>query len=240
MRFIFFFFIVLTVSLALPAQSIKIKDPFFEKELIRLCVDTNGITGDILKKDAEKVKNLRIVNDGIKSIKGLEGFVKLQYLELQCAKLKGRLRLNFAKRLSVLDVQNTPLEKVVINGNQKLEVLHLKHCQSLKTLNISKNTRLVTVDIINSGIGELDLSKNTGLNKIWVKENRNLTFLDLANGKNSFIDHLLGIDIDITLNPVLEVVLVDDPINAALGHEPYTSQEWAKDAKTNFKGKTTF
>ena len=64
------------------SQTIEIPDKNFERVLIAYGIDTDKkINGKLLKRDAVKVTFLDVSNKKIKSLKGIEAFTSLVYLD---------------------------------------------------------------------------------------------------------------------------------------------------------------
>lgn len=90
-------------------QTVEIPDRNFEKALVDLKIDSDAkINGLILKSDAQKVTFLDVSGRKIKSLKGIEAFTSLQYLDCKNNQLSN-LNVNDNIGLTYLyaDVNNT-------------------------------------------------------------------------------------------------------------------------------------
>ena len=137
-----------------PGDPIAVPDEGFLAALIAKGVDTNG-DGSISVAEAEAVTRLEIPFDfepgtpWIESLKGIEWFVNLEYLDCSLYRLK------------TLDFSHNPA----------LKELYCNH-NGLNHLDISKNTRLEILDCSSNdsyldcpdcGIRNLDVSNNIHL-----------------------------------------------------------------------------
>lgn len=108
---------------------INIPDQFFETELIKQGIDSDGIVNQqILKSDAEKVTHLDLnltANFGDTSdLTGIEGFVNITFLS----------------------AANQEIETVDLSFNTQLDTIYLLG-NRLKNIDLSKNTNLIFADL---------------------------------------------------------------------------------------------
>ena len=147
----------------------------------------SGLTGvnvGSIISDAKlaNVKEIRVVESGITSLKGVEYFTNLTLLS--CSN----------NQLTSLDVtQNTLLINLYCSNNQ------------LTTLDVSRNTELGLLECWDNSISSLDVSNNTKLSYLDCSDNK-LTSLDVS--KNSKLEKLLCrnnqlTSLDVTKNPKL-------------------------------------
>ncbi|RKE98128.1 leucine-rich repeat domain-containing protein [Ichthyenterobacterium magnum] len=156
---------------------IKIPDINFEQALIDYGVDTNGLSGTILIRDAEAVTELVIQDKSITNMQGIEAFVGLK--TLVCS----------YNNIMNLDITNNLLLETLICGNNQLfdlNVTNLKHLiyldaadNQITDLDISHNKALVYLDISLNQISHLDLDYNVGLKYMYVFNNQ-FTNLDIS------------------------------------------------------------
>ncbi|MCL6460692.1 MAG: T9SS type A sorting domain-containing protein [Flavobacterium micromati] len=137
----------------------------------------------------------------------------------------------FNNQLASLDVtKNIDLITLICDSNQltTLDVsknldLNTLHCNSneLSTLDVSKFVKLTSLQCKQNNLTALDISKNIALKTIICNSNK-LTSLNLKNGKNSFITNS---NIDLSLNPDLSCIGVDDVT--------YANTNWATKKDVN-------
>ncbi len=210
-------------------KGIPIADDNFEKELICLGFDSNGLTGDILESDALKITSLIIKNDSIKNFEGIQHFKNLVHLEIRALKKVQFLDIACLSSLLVIHLENSSFTTLSMGDHPNLEVLFIDNCEAIKNVNTNGSPRLRSLFINNTSIGTLDLSDNKALQKVWITKNNKLQFLNLANGKNNDLQNRLGLDVNLCENPAMDVIIVDDPEKATLGKYPYIKTEWKKD-----------
>lgn len=142
---------------------------------------------------------------GISSIKGIEYFMALTYLDCSSNQLteldvSNNTRLTYLNcelnDITTLDVsKNTALTELYCYGNQLTELnvnntaLEKLHCDDnqLTALDVSDNTALTELDCSRNQITELDVSKNTALVRLECADNK-LTALDVS--KNTELEIL--------------------------------------------------
>lgn len=151
--------------------------------------------------ELQQIKSLDISAYNIKSLKGIEYFENLQYLNIELNLLQEldlsqnlNLRTLYASNNQLLTTLKLPnnIEIVELNFNTKLENFDIAQYKKLKwfyatdvklnTVNVTELTNLVALNLENTGINEIDLSNNLNLEYINVSNN-NLRKLDLRNNK---------------------------------------------------------
>lgn len=163
--------------------------------------DNDGI---ISQAECDTVKKIYVVNKDIASLKGIEYFTALTWLN--CSE----------NPLKVLDVsENTDLEMLACVGNE-LTILDVSKNFALKTLNcyrnkltsldVSKNSALTYLDCDLNQLTTLDISNNPALTYLNCRSNR-LTSLDIS--KNAALTYLSCdsnrlVSLDIGKNSALE------------------------------------
>lgn len=140
----------------------------------------------------------------------------------------------YDNNLTSLDVTNLPLLKDLDCVNNKLtsldlsknpELLELQvYENNLTSLDISNNLKLVELYAESNSITSLDVSKNIALVDLSIAYNQ-LTYLNIRNGNNTNLDNR---DFDISNNPALTCVTVDDVTHA-------NTTLIKKDAQTEYK-----
>ncbi len=163
--------------------------------------------------------SLYISNKGISELTGIQDFVNLV----------------------TLDCKNNSLTNLDFNSNDLLEYLYCSGNQ-LAGINVSSNTALTRLNVANNMLTSLDVSANSNLTELYcssnqltaidITQNHNLTVLscysnqlvsvDANNGHNDII-----ISFNLTDNPDLTCVLVDDPI-ASEGYANWFIDPWAQ------------
>ncbi len=126
----------------------------------------------------------------------------------------------YSNPLGSLDVTQNPLledldcvdnQLTVLDVSQNLELQELQAYEnSLTSLDISNNVKLIELYIEDNQITSLDVSKNIALVDLSCAYN-SLTYLNMRNGNNTNLDNR---DFDITNNPGLTCVAVDDVVYA--------------------------
>ncbi|WP_298238153.1 hypothetical protein [uncultured Algibacter sp.] len=105
-----FFFIACTMLCAFCyGQTVNIPDKNFERILVELGIDTDKeVNGVVLRSDVQTVSFLDLYNKKIKSLKGIEAFVSLTYLDCRNNYLSHLdLSKNIALNTLYSDVNNT-------------------------------------------------------------------------------------------------------------------------------------
>jgi len=143
-----------TTSPPSTSEIITFPDANFEKAVRS---EIGKPTGDILKRDVEKVDVLNVSEKDISDLSGIEHFIELT--DLSCN----------GNRLVSLD----------ISKNTKLQYLNCSY-NSLTSLDISKNTLLVFLRCSDNYITTLNCRNNTLLKEIACVDNR-LISLDISN-----------------------------------------------------------
>lgn len=133
--------------------------------------------------------------------------------------LDGKISTALATEIKVLDLQQyTKISDLTgIEAFTSLETLLTPLSgSSFKTLNLSNNKALKSLTINSSLLTSLDLSKNTALKSLELKNNKNLTELNLQNQQNSL---MTVANLNLTNNTILTCILVDDVA--------YSNANWA-------------
>lgn len=137
-----------------------------------------GEDGILSNAEIESIKEIDVAGLGISSLKGIECFTELTYLECAFNKLT---ELNLSKNtvLTFLDCLQNNISNLDVSCNTDLKNLS---CSSnpLTSLNVSKNLLLESLDCVNDQLTNLDVSKNTALKDLTCYHNQ-LTSLDVSN-----------------------------------------------------------
>jgi len=135
--------------------------------------------------------------------------------------------------LTTLDLSsNTNIETVVVDYNSFTSI-DISTVTSLEQIDLSFNplvsivlpisTNLFYLNVAYTNLSSLDISSQTGLTNLYVKDCPNLSTLNLANGSNSSLGDMYAQN-----NSSLSCIQVDDPI-ASAGYPG-----WIKDVSTNY------
>ncbi|PBJ11435.1 Internalin-J precursor [Flavobacterium sp. ACN6] len=190
-----------------PIAYTLIPDPNFEKELIRLGIDKDGLNGKVVTSDVSVVKSLNMINKDITDLTGIADFTSLESLSVA------------NNSLSLLDIsKNTNLKSFNCNSN-KLETLNVSSNNALtylscfdnklKILDISNNPSLVSLECENNQLTLLDASKNASLMTLRCSSNQ-LSSLNVKNGNNTILGSSPNFEVDFRNNPNLTCIQVDD------------------------------
>ena len=169
---------------------VEIPDIEFEKELIRVGIDSDGeINQKLLKTDAEKVTKLSLYRADINTLKGIESFVNLKNLDAE------------ANKLTSIDLSNNILlDTIHLGFNNLTTIKGLNNALNLKWLSLSGN--LFTEFTI----------ENPSIENILMSHNELTSFN--ANQCPKLTGVLLHINkleaLDFSNNPLLETLIFSD------------------------------
>ncbi|MCM8567755.1 T9SS type A sorting domain-containing protein [Gramella jeungdoensis] len=151
---------------------VNIPDPNFEQALIDLGIDSDGVVNtSILRSDAETVRTLNI-SDPINN----------QDLPSVYAKIQDLTGIEAFINLSELNASNNDVGIVNLENNSLLINLYLRDCSNLRFLDLSKNTKLVTLDVGRSRLsGTINLDNLSNLEYLYLQANRDITSLNVSN-----------------------------------------------------------
>jgi len=168
-------------------SDIIINEENFPDENFRswLLSQSYGSDGVLTEEEIAGVNKINVYRESIQSLKGIEYFTALTYLDcsfnpltsLDVSKNTALTYLNCnGNQLTLLDVsKNTALTELYCDGNQ------------LTSLDVSKNTALTSLDCYLNQLTSIDVSKNTALTYLSCSYNQ-LTSLDLS--KNTSLTRL--------------------------------------------------
>ena len=203
-----FIALALCVPLTVAAQDIEINEKNFPDANFRnyLLSQSYGYDGVLTEAEIKGITNIAVGGKNISSLKGIEYFTALTYLEcwgnqltaLDVSKNTALIELYcFSNQLTALDVsKNTALTRLWCYSNQltaldvsKNTALTYLYCyiNQLTALDVSKNTALTALNCGGNQLTALDVSKNTALTRLYC-DNNPLTALDVS--KNTALTQL--------------------------------------------------
>jgi len=195
---------------------LKVPDPHFESILIEQGIDTDGmINQQILKSDAEKVKNLDLnLNQSfgeISDLTGIEGFINLTFLSA------GR------QKIESIDLsKNMILDSLYLTAN-RLSTIDLRNNKALTFVDMQSNEFRSPGSITGlsnlTNLKELDLSwnyltefcaKNSSLEILHISHNdlKSINTNGAINLKNIFMPSNKLETVDFSTNRLLETLLI--------------------------------
>jgi len=170
---------------ALPKET-AIPDSNFEKVLIEMGID-KILDGKVTTLDVQYKTDLVIKDSkGIQSLKGIESFISLTKLIVHHQKIK-EIDVTKNINLQTLHLWDHPLTQIDITKNTKLQSLVLS-AVNIEYADLSNNKDLIEIDYSNGdlsqygatrGFKSIDVSKNTKLIRLWFGRNR-FTELDVS------------------------------------------------------------
>lgn len=207
------------------AQVTLIPDQQFEKKLITLNIDSDGIiNGQILTSDALAVNDLYLAGGFINDLSGLQDFISLEKLTCYYNPLNGSfgapygiINISTLINLKELDVRASHLNTIDVSNNALLEKI------------LIGNESGGDIPII-SDFTKLDLSNNPNVNHVDATNLFNrFTFLNMRNNtaNNVYIDVS-----SVMINPPTVCIEVDNHIAATNGTAPYDT--WVVDGNYYF------
>jgi Leucine-rich repeat (LRR) protein len=157
-KLIFVSIVSLLIVYNLGAQITQIPDVKFEKALIDLKIDSDGvINGQVLTSNVQTLTSLDVSAKDIINLTGIQDFASLE--ELYC--------------------QNNLLQSINISENKELQILN---CSSnmISDLSVRDNLKLKTLNFGSNAIGEINVSDNADLEELYVDKNE-LSTLNVKN-----------------------------------------------------------
>ena len=229
-----------TIKDNIAERFISIPDAGFEKRLIELGIDTDGVINQkMFRLQAEAVENLEITQENIFDLTGIESFIGLKTLTVSTNKLTSIDLTNctLLENLTVYDnfiksldfSTNTKLVKVNLTRNNLNSILGLEKATNLKELHLSHNL-IEKIDVSNSNLEKLYLGNNL-LTEVSL-DTPNLETLELSTNNlvSLNIDYLENlktieaannklINVDICKNLKLETLIISQNLisNLVLG-----------------------
>ena len=165
---------------------VDIPDPNFEQALIDSGIDSDGLVdGKILRSDAEAVTELNVTNPKFASDQ--------RYANQEIVNVNEKIQ------------DLTGLEAFV--NITKLSAW----ANALTQIDVSQNTQLTTLELVNNQIASIDVSNNPDLEILWLETN-NLSQIDVTNNPN-LLNIALGYnnltEIDVTQNTKLWALTIE-------------------------------
>lgn len=162
---------------------VNIPDQAFLDALIEEGVDING--DSIISYGEAEAINILQVYGNFTDMTGIEAFINLDTLFCDHNPISF-LDVSKNSNLKVLNCYSCELQSLNVSGNSKLIELAAGNCcgnNNLTELDLSKCTNLEYLWLSRNSLSSLDLSNNTALKVLWCRENM-LTKLDLSNNSN--------------------------------------------------------
>jgi len=198
----------LCLSYSLQSQIVSIPDSIFKAKLIAAGVDTGG-DSEISFQEALAIDSLDLravyepfpylgFVDTISSLKGIEAFLNLEFLDISNQKID-TLDVTNNSLLTILKAARVdPLASVNLDNNLLLEELQLQENLNLTSLDISKQANLKILNISITSIPTIGLNNQTNLQKLLgrryignsmdVSNLTNLEILDLHTSNVTALD----------------------------------------------------
>ena len=157
-------------------------DEIFRDYIKSELTDSNGNkvggNGILTADEIAAVKEINVKNKNISSLKGIEYFTSITYLNCGSTDLTS-LDVSRNTELTTLECSNNQLTSLDVSQNTKLKELDC-YDNKLTKLDVSRNTELTTLVCSNNQLTSLDVSKNTKLTILTCNHNQ-LTKLDVIN-----------------------------------------------------------
>ncbi len=210
----------------------SIPDINFENKLIALGIDSGTPDGKVLTSKIDSIKEIDLFDSNISDLTGIQDFIALSSLSCAWNKLT-TIDLSQNINLTHLYAPNNKLTTVNFSNNLSLENIELSRnsltslnvssninlkyltCQlnQLSNINVTNNKKLNVLSCSSNLLTDLDLSKNTSLYAVMCSDNKVLLNLNLQNGRNNIF---LPSNINLTNNPSLTCILVDDALSSTV------------------------
>ena len=186
------------VPMMVSAQNITIDETNFPDENFRayLLERDYGKDGVITEEEIKSVRSINVYSKQISTLKGIEYFTELTYLD--CGNnLLSTLDVSKNTKLTYLDCSVNQLSSLDMSQNTKLRELACPYNQ-LSSLDMSQNIELTKLYCYDNQLSSLDVSQNTELTKLscsWnplssldVSKNMKLTSLSCGWNQLSSLD----------------------------------------------------
>ncbi|MCV2485799.1 T9SS type A sorting domain-containing protein [Flavobacterium sp. SH_e] len=195
--------LLLLANFSIYAQYTNIPDLNFEKELIRLGVDSGTPDGKILTSKASALKELYLGAASIASLEGIQDFTSLVSLQCDGNDLT-TLDVSHNKALTYLSTGENKLTSLDVSQNIALEDLYFYKNQ-ISDIDLSRNVNLKMLNFTQNLMSKLDLNYNKSLTQLFC-DNNLLPHLDLSQN-TMLTDLICGYNqlttLDVTNNPLL-------------------------------------
>ena len=177
MKTLYTLLLTLFVTFNINAQIIDFPDANFKAALIADGVDTNS-DGEIQVSEAEARDELRVDNQSISSMEGIEYFVNMLFLD--CSdNLLTEIDISALTNLDTLDCSYNQLTSLNLGSVNLIEL----HCgiNQLTSLDLSSATNLESLGCYGNQLTALDLSNQTETLQALDCYSNNLTTLDVES-----------------------------------------------------------
>ena len=195
---IYFFLIVVCISISSFSQNVTIPDNAFKQVLLsNSSINTNS-DSEIQVSEAESFTgNLNLYNLGIEDLTGIERFVNLKGLNASNNNITS-IDVSLNTELETLGLNVNNLSTLDVTNNVKLTSLHFED-NTISSIDLSKNTLLTVLTCRINNLENLDLSANTKLQYLTISKN-NLQSIDVSNltDLTNFVctgNHLTSLDV---------------------------------------------
>lgn len=213
------------------ADGIPVDEAHFPDAKFRSFVSTyidKDSNGYLSTAERDAVVNVDISYSEITSLKGIEYFTKLEYLDCSHNSLTVKsLNLSSNTALTKLECYGNQLTSLDVSRNTKLESLDCSD-NNLTSLDVSHNAALKSLTCTNNNLTSLDVTHNVNLGWLYCEQNQ-LTNLNLSN--NTKLNRLLCDDnrltnLDISHNTELEILYCGENQLASLDISSNSSLVW--------------
>lgn len=206
-------------TVIIDAQTTTIPDANFEKVLIDLGIDKDGlINGSVATENISGITSLDVSGKNIVSLTGIEGFVSLTALYCQ-ENLLESLKLSDNTKLNILDCSKNNLNALGVTALIDLKILNCG-LNRISDLNISNNTKLEELFCDHNQIANLNLKNNTELlvlncagnrlSNLTLTYNWKLKYLDFSSNLFELLDLMYQVKLeylDCSKNPLTSLFL---------------------------------
>lgn len=181
---------------------IKFNDPIFLKALL---------TYECAYTEDGQLINVDANNDGNISVKEVQNIIRLSFSSLPAGEtIEDISEIKYFKSLKYLSCENNKLTSIDLSRNTLLVSLHCKENQ-LVSINLSKNSALEYLSCEYNQLAAIDLSNNEALQYLYCDNNK-LTTLNLS--KNTALEELNCennqlVSLDLSGNAALETLYCD-------------------------------
>lgn len=219
-KYIHIFFVCISIAmLSCTKDSIEdrstdyvtIPDPIFEKELIELGIDSDGIVNKkLLKTDAASIDRLVVFKKGIANFKGIEAFTNLKRLYASYNNAT-QIDLSANTELDTLDLSANALTTIDLSANIKLKKADLYDNLLTEVTGLSNNHTLTYLSLSSNYLTSFTL-KNSSLKHLLIDNNDLVSFdASLAVNLKTLVIYTNKLQtINLTSNTKLEVLRVAD------------------------------
>ncbi len=192
------YILIFNISTISFAQITNIPDQNFERALIDLGIDSDGIVnGQVLTSDINSIIALDVRYENIHNLTGIEDFAALENLDVRGNSLTS-LNTSSNTNLKNLVCHVNPLTSINISNNILLESLDIQVLHQLDNIDLSNNINLETLEMGDCWIDSIDISHNVnlrtliadgvGISEIDLSQNLLLEYLDLTGVNISSLD----------------------------------------------------